>query len=245
MKLNANKIQDEARKLLKKNQINETIQYLEDFVQKNKIRDDDFSDNLVALSQRNREIKGYNLSGSISYQDNLLEKSKITKKLLTLINEVPILINQISEKEEVQSLAPAINYLEKVQDENLIEVRGRMINADNLLLALFEEVKKKEKKLFELEGKSNELVDLKTEIESLNLQIEEEKRRYDELKIKYDELKKEKQKIYELDFQIESLKAKLEGKERELEVLRESFVMSKQLMDSQRKEIDRLKNKYE
>ena len=245
MKLNANKIQDEAREFIKKNQINEAIQYLEEFVQANKIRDDDFSDNLVVLSQRNRELKGYDLSGSISYQEHLTEKSRVSKKLLSLINEIPILITQVSKKEEVKSLAPAIHYLEKVQDENLIEVRGRMINVDNLLLTLFDEMKTKERKLKELEGRSIELEELRKEIGALNLQIEEEKRRYDELKVKYDELRKEKQKIYELDFQIESLKAKLEGKERELEVLRESFIMSKQIMDTQRKEIEMLKTKYE
>lgn len=244
MEFNTNKIQETARELLKNNQINDTILFLENFIQEYKIRDDDFSDNLVVLSQRNREIKGYDLGGAIAYQDAILEKSKITKKLLSLINEIPILIDQVSKSEPITSLAP-IQYLEKVQDENLIEVRGKLINVDNLLLLLFEEVKLKERKLIELEGRTKELEDLRKELDLLNNKIEDEQRKYWELKTKYDELKKEKQKIYELDFQIESLKAKLEGKERELEVLRESFVMSKQLMESQRKEIERLQQKYE
>lgn len=246
MEISINSIQNKARKYLKDNKITEAIQCLEEFMISNKIRDDDFSDNLITLSQRNREIKGYDLGGALSYQDALLEKSRMTKKILSLINEIPILVQQVSGAEsELKSLAPAITYLAKNQTDNLIEVRGQLISVDKLLMTLFEEVREREKKIAQLQGEVLEHQKLQREIDTLRMKIEEEQRMYNDLKSKYDELKKDKQKVFELDFQIEALKAKLEGKERELEILRESFIMSKELMENQRKEIERMKQKYE
>jgi len=238
-----NKVQEQARAFIKKDDISAAVEFVEKSLVSNKVRDVSLSDSLVSVSQRNRELSTLEISGSISFAEYRVEKASITKSLLALVNELPTAFQVAKTVGRKQSNLPLIYDIEKTQDSNLSELRGEMLGLDSIIVHLIEEIQAKQKKINKFEHAGEKVSNLEKEIDGLRKSINEEKIRYSVLKEKYNELKIEKQKIYELDFKVESLRAKLEGKERELEVLRESFILSRQMMDSQRKIIDDLESK--
>lgn len=233
-------IRDKISAFLAKDNLDGAIYEIEKIVNSLPLRDIDYSDQIIMISQRNRNVEDSSLSGIIDRDTYLREKANITKAILSLTKQLDDRL--IASSDTLESNLPQIKYLSKIQEENIQEVRSKMIHIDKSLMVLYQKLD--EAKPPNSNHSHMKIVDyLSDELAELKLRIQEEKSKYNILEREYRKLKKDSEKIIELDNQVQKLEFDLRSKKIEIEALENNFLLSRSLIESQNREIENLRKR--